>query len=604
MLWFIFLVTTFAFGLAVAKEFFEEEKLFAAFPIGVVFATWAVFLLSMITGFSVITIAVVNLLLIFATYKMGLGKKIKLSRTALAIALVSLLFFTAVNYLLVFNRDARGNLLSSVISDLTYHASIISTFAYDSNFPPVYPYFPSKKLTYHFMFDFFSGVLGKLGLSLALAIQIPNVLIEVSVVMLVYSFALRITKDKLASAIAVFLTFLNGNFGFIEFFKVFLQIPDEQKIKFLSDMGAYSTWLPDKGYVTTNIIGEFTLNQRVFAIGVCIFLIASMLLISNKKRKWSYIVSGVLTGLLPLFHIYSFMAAFSFSVLYFIFYKDKNFALFFIPALLLLAPQFLYLQEKNIETMIRFEPGWVARADPPNWSYINQNFLEFWGKNFGIYILLSILGVLLVKKEGRVLALFGLFLFAVMNIFIFQPSKQDNRKFMFFIFIAASILSSIFIVKTARKSKFIGVALSIFLILIMTIGGIQTIVAWVENYDNILYYKNEVAACEFIRANSEESAVFASNSFRDCINSLGGKKVFLRLDAVALSDLKAHGIDFESEKLELKKMFMGDCELIKKNGISYLFLDERNSEPINASFIGGLEKIYGKGELSIYRVKC
>jgi hypothetical protein len=509
-----------------------------------------------------------------------------------------------VNYLLIFNRDAKGNLLSSVISDLTYHASIISTFAYDTNFPPVYPYFPSKKLTYHFMFDFFSGILGKLGLSLALAIQIPNILIEVSVVMLVYSFALRMTKDKLASAIAVVLTFLNGNFGFIEFFKVFLQIPDEQKIKFLSDMGAYSTWLPDKGYVTTNIIGEFTLNQRVFAIGVCVFLIASMLLISSKKRKWNYILSGVLTGLLPLFHIYSFIAAFGFSVFYFIFYKDKNFALFFIPALLLLAPQFLYLQEKSMQTMIKFEPGWVDKADPPSWSYINQNFLEFWGKNFGMYILLSVLGVLLLKKDGRVLALFGLFLFAIMNIFIFQPSKQDNRKFMFFIFIAASILSSIFIAKAAKKSKFIGVAIGVFLILIMTIGGIQTIIAWMENYDNILYYKSEIAACEFIRSNTEESAFFASNSFRDCINSLGGRKVFLRLDAVALSDLKAHGIDFENEKLELKRMFMGDCELMKKNGISYLFLDERNSEPVNASFIEKLERIYGEGGLSVYKVKC
>ena|GEM_PF-3354214 len=604
MLWLIFLAVTFVFGLSIAKEFFDEEKIFAAFPIGAVFATWVVFLLSMVFGFSITTIVIATLLLMLAIYKIGVGGKIRLSRWALAIALIALAFFTTINYLFIFNRDAKGNLLSSVISDLPYHASIISTFAYDDNFPPVYPYFPSKKLTYHFLFDFFSGILGKLGLGLGLAIQLPNILVEVSVVMLVYFLALRITKDKVASAISVLLTFLNGSFGFIEFFKAFLNVPDEQKVKFLTDMGAYSVWLPDKGYVITNIIGEFTLNQRVFAIGVCIFIIVSLLLISNKKKTRNYLLSGVLTGLLPLFHIYSFLAALVFSFVYFIFYKDRNFALFFILVILLSVPQLFYLQEKNLQTTIRFEPGWAGRADPPYWSYINQGLLEFWGKNFGLYILLSVLGAFLLKKDGKVFALFGLSLFVMMNLFMFQVSKQNNIKFMFFVFIAASIISSLFLTKVIKKGRF-GAAISILLISIMVIGGIQTIMAWVENYDNILYYKNEVAACEFIRVNTAEDAIFASNSFRDCINSLGGRKVFLRLDSMALLDLGAHNINYENEEKQLRDMLMGDCGLMKKNGISYLFLDSRNPNPVNLSFIeSNFDSVYREGEFSIYKVRC
>lgn len=125
MLWIVFLALVFAFGLSVSQRFFRKESVFAAFPVGVMFTTWAVFLLSFIFGFNITSIAVSSILLLACTLLLGI-KQVQFDKHQLIVFIISLAFFAFLNHLMVWNFDSRGNALSAVVVDVNYHSAIIS----------------------------------------------------------------------------------------------------------------------------------------------------------------------------------------------------------------------------------------------------------------------------------------------------------------------------------------------------------------------------------------------------------------------------------------------------------------------------------------------
>ena len=118
MLWIAFLILVFAFGLSLSQKFFRREAPFAAFPVGVMFSTWVVFLLSFLLGFNLASIGVASALLLLLMLSFGIKRDIKFERYSLFVFILSLIFFSLLNHLMVWNFDGRGNALSAVVVDV------------------------------------------------------------------------------------------------------------------------------------------------------------------------------------------------------------------------------------------------------------------------------------------------------------------------------------------------------------------------------------------------------------------------------------------------------------------------------------------------------
>ncbi|MEM3555860.1 MAG: hypothetical protein QXF56_04040 [Candidatus Micrarchaeia archaeon] len=598
MLWLLFLALVFLFGFVVSQKFLKEEALFSAFPVGVILSTWMVFLISFITGFNATSILASSLLMLLCCFFLGV-KKTQPEKYAVAVFFVSLAFFSLLNHLMVWNFDSKGNALSAVVVDVNYHSAIVTPMGWGDNFPPLYPYLPEKKLTYHFLFDFFSAVLMKLDSGLPMAMQIPNSLIGASFVSLLYIMMRKFKLGKKTALLAVFLILFNGNFGFIEFFKELLSMPQEEILPSLLKMGVGSTWMPDKGYVMANTITEFTLNQRVFMIGICVFALVIALL--TKEDEKSFLFAAIITGLSPLFHIYSFLATVFFSLPLLVKKSWKQLVIFLFIVALLATPQLSYVSESG-EGYLQFKPGWFTEPQS-HWLKEKQSFLEFWLKNFSPYILLALLGMV-VAPQLREMSGMAFAVFILFNLFVTQPLAQDNRKWLLFALIFFSASSAFFISYIKKKFKH-GWLVAAILVLVMTLGGIQTVVGWAQNYEQVLFYKDELKVCEFIRNNTEADALILSNMHRDCVNNWGGRRVFLRVDFESLTWYMGHGINTDEFENEMKRMLAGDCELIRERGVDYILIDSRNGEfRPKQSFLNRMEKLYEESTFSFYKVNC
>jgi len=599
LLWLFFLALVFLFGFVVSQRFLREEALFSAFPVGVILSTWCVFLLSVVIGFNTTSIAACSLLLLLSCFFLGV-RGIQIERYSAGVFLISLAFFSFLNHLMVWNFDSNGNALSAVVVDANYHSAIISPIGWGSNFPPLYPYLPDSKLTYHFLFDFFSAILMKLDSGLPMAMQIPNSFVGASFVALLYIMMRKLKLGKKTALLAVFLILFNGNFGFIEFFKELFSMPQAEVVPSLLRMGVGSTWMAEKGYVMANTITEFTLNQRVFMMGICVFAIVMILLL----KSGSYRFAALIAGLSPLFHIHSFAATIFFSLCLLLVRREKELIFFLLITALLAAPQILWMNEPHTQQYIQFKPGWVGEPQS-NWLTQKQDFFEFWLKNFSAYILLAFLGMLLAGFPLREMTASAFLMFILINLFVTQPLVQDNRKWLLFVLIIFSASSAVFIKWLIRKFGKAGWVAGAFLVFLLTIGGVQTVVGWAQNYNQVMFYKDELKVCEFVRNNTEPDALILSNMHRDCVNNWGGRRVFLRVDFESLTWYMGHGIEISEFEEEMKRMLAGDCELIKKRGVDYILIDSRNGEfQPKQSFLNKMEKVYEESTFSLYKVNC
>jgi hypothetical protein len=411
----------------------------------------------------------------------------------------------------------------------------------------------------------------------------------------------KLRLGRRTALIAVFLLLFNGNFGFIEFFKDIGKTPQAELVPSLMKMSMVSTWILDRGYAMANTITEYTLNQREFIMGICAFALVIILL---AEPGGGYLLAALIAGLSPMFHIYSFAAAVFFSLPLLIYREKKEAIVFFLIVAALAVPQLMYVGGARTESYLQFKPGWVG-GPQSNWFTEKQDFWGFWIKNFSPYILLAVLGIFFTEFPLNLMTIFASVMLILLNIFITQPLVQDNRKWLLFVIIIFSASSAVFLyqlIKRFRKAGWVMVAL---IVLILTLAGIQTVVYWAENYSQILFYKDELRACEFVRNNTEPNALVISDMYRDCTNNWGGRRVFLRLDADSVTWYKGHGIDTGGIKEEMKEMLAGNCKLIKKNGIGYILLDNRNSEfAVNSSFLNAQEKLYERDSFSFYRVRC
>lgn len=622
----LFIIALVFFGLVLAKKFFEDNLLVYAFPLGILFATWLVFLLSFPLGFTQASILFSAIILFGAAFQLKKLWRIELkqsdllSKQLLALFVAAFVFFAAMNYLM-FHYDAEGN-LAGIRTDFGFHHAIISSLA-NGNFPPEHPLFAGHALIYYYFTHLFSASLMLGGFNLQAASYTPSVLLNTSIVCLIFLLVKRLfskefkefkekrgkekkkqlfysriwshLKTNSLAYLAIALVLFNGSFAFIPWAEQnklglnnIAQIWPNPKFYY----GAYY----EAGYAFQTLLVSILLLQRIFLIGICLFLIILLLLLEKNRNNFLFI--GLLLGLLPMFHLFSFILIILFLAVYAVFFdRTKNWLKTFFVAGGLALPQLVFfLQQKSALNFIQLRLGWMS----PGQDLFSITW--FWAANLGIYLILAAIAFYLIKdKKIRALYLSTFPAFVLANLFIFTPYNWDNFKFFVFFFILTAILAA-YALKQVWSIQFIGKSVTIVLFVLMALTGFLSLWTIAAHSNDVIYPKEDIQACDWVEKNIPKKALFLTDGGHTCLFATAGRKIFLGY----AEWLKNHGYDYSKQLEENNKMLQGNCELMKKREIQYIFIGGflGRSTLVNESLLVSQRVSLYKNKASIWKIVC
>ncbi|BCJ95472.1 hypothetical protein acsn021_30410 [Anaerocolumna cellulosilytica] len=182
---------------------------------------------------------------------------------------------------------------NSVYSDFAPHIGMIRSFSKGNNFPTVYSHFAGEDIRYHFMFQFMAGNLEKLGMRLDYAFNVPSILSLLSVYMLLFIVAVKITGKRTAGYLAaLFFTFRSSK----SLFLYLSEIPkDSNPLEVLLRNTEFIGYTPNENWGLWNL--NVYCNQRHLAFSLGILLLLLLLFLPLLYERWlnsSFSIKGFL----------------------------------------------------------------------------------------------------------------------------------------------------------------------------------------------------------------------------------------------------------------------------------------------------------------------
>ena len=548
--------------------------------IGTIFATWTSFLVSLWHKEIVAWPAVIVFFLVVLLSKPKIMKETKIFWLVIT---AWLLFLTRL-FSQMMVEDSNGIWAggSNVWGDWAGHAGYISNWLYGENFPPQNPWYAGTKLSYPFLFDFTSALLAKLGLSLPLSLEIPGIIFSLAIIILLYKLTEKLTKSPLAAFLSTTIFMFSGGLGFLYL------LPSQNLLPFLTTQPKELTHIYEVNIQWVNFVISEMVPQRGILIGLGASLLTFTLWLKGyeKNNKNYFLLTGVLTGLLPFFHTHSFLAIGAISAILFLLKPQKLWFYFFIPASILALPQFTYFlpQVKSYESgFIRFQPGWLAHVQSDNWFW-------FWFKNISFMaILIPVALIKSWKNNRRLVFLYIPFLviFILCNLFIFQPWENDNSKLLRFWYLGSSILVADFLARGAKLGIF-QKTLVILLFVSVTFAGFFDAYSWLNFEKNkiLMWSSQEIELAENVKSATPKNSIFlTTDSHNHWVVDLAGRKTVMGFRGW----LWSWGINYQERELDVVKMFQGDPtteELLKKYKIDFVIISpaEKTTFQANESY--------------------
>lgn len=602
----LFLASALAIGLALARKLRldAENNLAYAIPVGIVASAWILFFASLATGFGPLGVLAASGICFAAAWFLSAGKtaaeKLKLglqgllSKKIIPLAAISLALLLAVNYL-AFRFDGGG--VEGFPVDFGFHKSIISSIA-SGNFPPEHPLFAGKPLAYYYFTHLFTAALVSSGLSLQASAIIVNTLSIFSVALLIFLFTGKLfereaRKSALVQYLAVFLVFFNGSLAIVEYFK---QTGFTLGREFFSQnfFNGLQEAYPFLNFLTAHLL------LTPYAIALAILLIVAMKLLEG-DAGWAI----VFVGLLPMFNIFAFAAGVCLALAFLLYAMQKengakktrgNWSLFALM-LAIAIPQILFFIAARGMPAFYFKIGWLAPSQNP------LSVAWFWVENLGVYLALGAAGYALASARQRKLLLAAVPLFIVGNLFIATPFAWDTGKLFLFFYVMLAIFAA-FALERVFSKGIAWKALGLALVAAATVGGLLSAYTFATaSASTTVYDSFDLKACEWVEKNTRPNALFLTDGQHSCIFGIEGRRVFLG----DLEWIKNHGLDYTQQLEENNAMLAGDCALIRKKGIEFVYLDGYKPRHawVNETFLREkLEPAYNTSGRVVYRVKC
>jgi hypothetical protein len=582
---------------------------------------------------------------------------------ALILFVVSAFVFWHVFERAIFVRG--GEIFTGVdnnLGDLPFHLSIITGFAYGENFPPVHPEYAGARLTYPFAVDFLAAMFVRAGATLEGALFWESFVLALSLVVLLYRFALKLTRDHVAALITPALALLSGGLGW----RMLLHEWSGGKLGLFELLGRLPhdyTITSDGAFRWGNAITTLLVPQRGLLLGLplALIIITQWWLATGReeeeggkgkeegvkeeeetsgKRKSKagkkekrvsskqiepppipalnlftlpfalspfasrMIGAGVVAGLLPLVHAHSFVVLLLMGgCLALLFPRWRLWFIFFALTLLIAAPQMWWATRESAAQAGSFF-GWQF-----GWDRGEQNAVWFWFKNTGLFIPLLVAAALwrgrapVVSKRLLLFYLPFTLLFIISNAGKISPWIWDNIKVLYYWYLASVPLVALLLARLWRLHAATR-AVSIVLLLVLTLAGALDVWRVVsEASEQREFDRAGVAFAEIIKSQTAPRSLILHAPTYNHPVYLTGRRALMGY----AGHLWSQGINYTAREDELRRIYAGapDAEnLLAKYGIEYAVVSplERSAVAVNEQFFRRFTKVGETGGYSLYKL--
>jgi hypothetical protein len=468
-------------------------------------------------------------------------------------------------------------LASKVYSDFAAHIPLIRSFSLGNNFPPEYPFFAGEPIRYHYLFYLLVGLLEKIGLNIALSLNLLSALGFGLLLFLIYKLSFLFFKKHSVGILAIVLFLFNGSLSFLEFFKKnsFLNVLKAQ------DFASFGPWDGKSVSAFWNL--NIYTNQRHLGFSYALFLLLIYLLIKNKLNKKYYL--WILLGfiLFPFLHQAVFIMLVLFSFGWGFLYRKKlsKLIIFYLISSLLSLFIFKLFGPKGTNE-ITWQLGFLAK---------NQDFLvilKYWFNNLGLYLFLA--PALILKSKGNyqkfLLITYGYFVLA--NLFKFSVEMAAAHKFINIFILGLNIGVANLLIKFFRKNIYKKVLVLLVFILLTFSGFVDF---WPILNDRKVLIKDKTNITYWIKENTDIKDIFLTNTYLYNPASLAGRKLYLDYGYFTWSI----GYDTREKRKLLSYYFSSKpnlrrlCSYLNQNNLDFILLSPKFSDleniNINKSFI-------------------
>ena len=265
----------------------------AAFGMGILMLTWAVYILSWMFSicagaehplfYGNLIVFLVDILLLSGIFRWKKKKQQKmfvisermisrkwiLKKELLLFGILTV-FVTWMMFYVFHMKD--GILYSgfSVYGDYAPHTAMMRSFSRGNNFPTQYPHYGGQDVKYHFMLQFLVGNLEYLGLRLDLGYNLVSILSLAGFLMVLYGISYRMFKSFWAGAAAIVFFFFRSGTAFWRYLWEHLQAGD--LVRTLEENTAFIGYTTNENWGLWNF--NVYLNQRHLAFGLLMAAVA------------------------------------------------------------------------------------------------------------------------------------------------------------------------------------------------------------------------------------------------------------------------------------------------------------------------------------------
>lgn len=601
------------------------ERLGPAALIGLALTSWIGFLAAVIGGLNAITIGVTVFVLVVlwvALDRISPAREVYVElraairefdlRSAIYYVFwMGLLFWLFVR---VISFEAGGLFTAPVnnFGDLPFHLSVITSFAWGDNYPPVNPIFAGSRFTYPFLIDFLTAFFLRAGAGWRIAFLMENLILAIALVGIVETLSFRLTGNRLAARLTPFIFLFSGGFGFLNFFSDLANAGSIfEALTNLPRTYTMNTVLPTRfGEVpirwgnpfTTLLIPQRSLLFGLPLVGIILTLWHTALRETTTagERRRLFLAAGILAGAMPFLHAHSFFAVIIASLILLALFWSFDWVAFFVPAFIISIPQALYL----MGTPVRDE----LFAEHLGWESGTSSALLFWLANAGPFIFLLIAALTtrgLVEPRTRRFYFAFLIWFVLPNVVLLAPWPWDNIK----ILICWSLVSAPFVALVLADGfarNFFWKAASAALLLILVFSGALDVARALTPVEKVnLLGPAEIQVAELIKAKTEPDATIAHIPIHNSAVILTGRQSLMGYPG----HLWSHGINYQEREADVQKIFReGPAARVtmKRYGIDYLLvgpLERRQFNPDEKALAAQFPVVFDHAEYRLYDVR-
>jgi hypothetical protein len=432
------------------------------------------------------------------------------------------------------------------------------------------PLLSGVRFSYPFAANFISAVLIRLGVPFFQAFIIPSFLGSCAIVVALFYFFRTLFRSAKVAVISSMVFLLNGGLGFVYLIQDVLN-SSSPLYTLLNPLHEY-TRLDSEHIKWISVVDSMILPQRAFTHGFPLALLGLTLVLkyffglpSAPKNKKMLVIAGLIFGVLPIVHTHSFLAVaiilggWSLGDLYsHAWKKDRllDWLLLLFATGIISIPLYLYYFSGQVTSFLTFYPGWLAKEYKESW-------LIFWFKNWSITPIIAGLGFFVflqrstpkkkVINAGLMAPFF--FLFALINVFLFQPFSWDNTKLLVWASLGMSGLAGWLLVTKWRSSQTWKRGLIILVFFFMTASGGYDLY-WdirTDLHSYTHFTAEELSLADWVKMNTPADGVWLTgDKHNHWLFNLTGRQPVMAYRGW----LWTYGYDYKQREKDVERMFL------------------------------------------------